>query len=117
MREPLKVGDRVRVYGHVARNGKPLVGHIHEKPVDVSEKFRGDNYVLIYDEEYPDSGYYAHPKQCRRLVKKERRRVWVERGSFRGDTYEIGNGRYQPVVSLKPVPEWVEFIEVRHAKR
>lgn len=52
----------------------------------------------------------AHPKQCRRLKKREpRRRVWIhktELGYVRGNF--VGTKPEQT-----PINDWVEFIEVR----
>lgn len=64
-----KVGDRVAVYNWKGRQtGKICV-------VEAT----GEEFCIGLDKlhEGHDS-IQAHPKQCRRLVKKERRRVWVD---------------------------------------
>ena len=57
---------------------------------------------------YDDETYTVHPKQCRRLIKKPRRRVWVN-----VDCHEL-------FISDKAVPPlnrgWKEFIEARKPK-
>ena len=58
----------------------------------------------------------AHPKQCRLLVKKERRRVWVNGNScLPGDPKQVATGSeyidMHGVKSLKT--DCVEFIEVK----
>lgn len=62
MKKPFKVGDRVRVYIGL---DEPLEGKILEIGQTTGH--------LRLEEHF---GFY-HPKQCRRLIKKKRRRVWL----------------------------------------
>lgn len=100
-----KVGDRVRVYGHsdCARESfGGVVKEIHGAWLKV----------------YSDGGSLvaAHPKQCRKLVKKERRRVWVNRGYLA----QLPNDPGGYICSVPPAKSietsYVEFIEVRRRK-
>lgn len=70
MKRPLQVGDRVAVY----HGGRRLVG------VLVDDSMTNRTWLSCrIDHPNGDSETFAvHPKQCRRLVKKERRRTTVE---------------------------------------
>lgn len=86
-----KVGDRVAVYECFARH----VGIITGMTKKTSFYVRLDGF---------DDGCAYHPKQCRRLVKKKRRSVWVKPESYDG-------------TGLHCVPwecdGWIEFSEVK----
>lgn len=73
MKQPFKVGDRVAVYGF---------GNIG--PGKTPYYLRGSRGIVVevldYDELDVAVGeftYNVHPKQCRRLVKRERREYWI----------------------------------------
>lgn len=81
-----KVGDRVRVYGHLCRRGiwestrwtgaDATLIELH------TENYGGHGMALIKLDNAVDSNpenfaYEVSPAQCRRLKKKERRRVWI----------------------------------------
>lgn len=73
MKKPFEVGERVRVYGHVARMGdtsRPFVGEVVAP--NESDALAKVGFLLVEDLKYRQ-GYWCHPKQCRRLVKKKRR--------------------------------------------
>lgn len=72
-RRLLEVGDRVRVYGREwdPRNLKPAIF----KAVIQQIKDR-DSVIVLRAEETGNTNYTVHPKQVRRLVKKQRRE-WV----------------------------------------
>ena len=98
-----KVGDRVALY---ARN---LVQDKMERVVcnvlEIDEK-RG---LKLGTER---GGFWFHPKQCRKLKKKERRRIWVL-----GNATEISNYQMQVRTVAPSSPEyWAEFVEVRKKK-
>lgn len=63
MKKPFEVGDRVAVYD----GGKRKTGKVSA----VDEMFG----TLGVDYDLPDRRCFVHPKQCRRLVKRERRRA------------------------------------------
>ena len=100
-----KVGERVAVYWYDGR----FTGAVEKIHANGSLQIVFDNFS------YRKS---AHPKQCRRLVKKERRRVWlplkyVDRAPT--DTENLTIGIYRS--SIPPTnPDWAEFIEVRSKK-
>lgn len=66
MKSPLKVGERVAVY-----NERRDVGTVTHIALD-------GNLGVSFDTPGAYSMGWFHPKQCRRLKKRERRRVWVE---------------------------------------
>jgi hypothetical protein len=98
-KSPFQVGDRVRVYGIVVRMFG--AGEAIKKVATVTSV---DDELLILDD--GGDAFYAHPKQCRRLVKKERRRYWLNPNisAHYDGTFWIDN---------KPHEGWIEFVEVK----
>lgn len=105
-----KVGDRVAVYGTVPcelnkysnaykRGAKATVTNVHADDEIEVETIYGKTV--------------CHPKQCRRLKKKERRRVWVFPPHLESDSPHMvaANG---PVYSDEGA--WIEFVEVKKRK-
>lgn len=85
-----KVGDRVKIYHHRT----PLIGVVNH----ITE----DGMIKI---DLSEVGYIYHPKQCRKLVKKERRRAWIKLTDY---------GQIDGWASCeRHSPGWVEFIEVK----
>lgn len=99
-----KVGDKVAVYDrtyNLAR-GVGKVVEIDDHPA-TGVRVRVPNY----------QDFWFHPKQCRRLVKKERRRMWVrfdQHGTVLSTStrFPSGNPDYSMLNS-----ELVEFVEVK----
>lgn len=99
-----KVGDRVAVYGNI-RNSSGY--YVRGAYASVHAITAADEIEIIPDDNsYPERRFTVHPKQCRRLVKKERRRVWVSLGSL----YRSGDS--MPVF-FEQQAGCREFIEVR----
>ena len=94
-----KVGDRVRVYmGHYADKQ----GHYKDlEIIEISEQ--GGIKVNSWD------GWY-HPKQCRKLVKKKRRSVWLD-PTYSPTPHQ--NGVSLIPSSIVPMAGFVEFREVK----
>jgi len=67
-----KVGDRVRVYGHKALDWETTDARVIERGVD--ELIHAEFIMVLANN---GLRVLVHPKQCRRLVKKYRRRVWI----------------------------------------
>ena len=63
----LEVGDRVAVYSRYQR----LIGVVKEVTVQGLICFAEDGFYSLHE----DSPF--HPKQCRKLVKRERREWWL----------------------------------------
>ncbi len=91
-----KVGDRVAVYDGDRIVG--VIGAIHKE----------GGLLVCLDEAYGGAKSY-HPKQCRRLVKKQRRRVWLSRGA----AAELHGGISAEFFAQKRNEDDVEFVEVR----
>lgn len=89
-----KVGDRVAAY----INGQRVLG--------VLETLNPNNTFEFCADEY-SSRRTVHPKQCRRLVKRERRRVSI----YFGDKGTVVEGGRQFEVG-----EEIDFVEVRRRK-
>lgn len=84
-----KVGDRVRAY-----SGGLAKGYFDARVTQITSEG-----LLILDE----YGVY-HPKQCRRLVKTQRRRAWLLKSCLSN----------QAIFEPPNFPEnWIEFVEVR----
>lgn len=96
-----KAGDRVKVYP-IAKNGEVIT-------FDVS-----GNIAVGFDDN-AGSMQFFHPKQCRKLIKKERRRVWIRNPEF---LYYIRHSFQIPTELFSNVPAdgFVEFVEVRNKK-
>lgn len=88
-----KVGDRVAVY----TGGNRYVAEIADMLNDGTLRFERVGAI---------GSFYAHPKQCRRLIRRERRRVYIQENPA---TKELGFGW----VDGRPGQGWVEFVEVR----
>lgn len=97
MREPIKVGDRVRVYG------------FGQNPLAIVVNLEPDGNLKVTWLTSKGSWSVVHPKQCRRLKpRRERRSLWVE--FYKGhDTGSVS-------VSTTPIDGWTEFREVRERK-
>lgn len=93
-----KIGDRVAVYEADGRRS----GYIN-KIYDT-----GNLEVITVD----FAGAY-HPKQCRLLKKKERRRVWIKRDCFDGQAYTCTAHIVRDNKIWLPIPDdYTEFIEM-----
>ncbi len=99
MREPLKAGDRVAVYGCFGGMApKRKTGTV----LYVSD--RGDYLEVDTHDDVKKRG--VHPKQVRRLKKRERRRVWIAACPLDPVLTFIS-------ISTCAVPGYLEFIEVK----
>ena len=110
-----KVGDRVRVFdidptSHCPRKtdgtvARVMIGtHYFEEVVEVQE----DQGVM--------ARILAHPKSCRRLIKKPRRRFWIQESWLENG----GLTSYEDsacVVNRNERPGFIECIEVRKVKK
>ena len=105
-----KVGDRVRVYGHRTNDWMPFTGTVVQR--DYPELNDRSGCTLAVEADAGKVGVFlVHPKQCRKLVKKERRRVWVVfREDYDGVEYtapaEIG-------IASRDKARAVEFVEAK----
>lgn len=94
-----KVGDRIAVYLNSCPSIKTKIANL-----------RGDGMIGI-----GELDYYVHPKQCRKLVKKERREVWI----FQNVS---GTLIYDTLISYKPDElqsnqgKWIRFVETNYDK-
>lgn len=118
MKEKLKVGDRVSVYGIAFEETlcEGLWGTV--------DRVDDGGWIYVRPDNHEDFGRKPerfHPKQCRRLIPaKPRRRVWIDK-SWLGEDSRWTN----PTARKYPPPytdsdakgyEFVEFIEVRKPK-
>lgn len=75
VKKPFAVGDRVRVYGN-SISGKFTPSRLGDKNIGVVATDISDEGFLGVDvAEFGIINF--HFKQCRRLVKKERQRIWI----------------------------------------
>jgi hypothetical protein len=88
-----KVGDRVVCYNCTLRRK----GNI----IDIDTRYTPNTLVIQTD----DDTISMHPKQCRRLVKKKRREVWVHPQGIGHCDYVKASGN--------PAPGWVRFVEAK----
>lgn len=103
----LKVGDRVAAYigGTVDHQPHRVIAEIEE--VDIHHP-KG-MVRIIYGKGTDEWGrWVVHPKQCRKLIRREPRRVWIF------ESPGLDNN-----ISWTPPPNpsgWIEFQEVRKMK-
>lgn len=124
MKREFKVGDRVRVYGLVteinATGGAPVYMGVSGK-INLIKQHTGK---LVVDVEGLGT-YLAHPKQCRRLIKKQKRRVWINEKwlqvSLTKTWSDVGSGaaiQAPLIICSKDKREgFIEFIEVTKPRR
>lgn len=86
-----QVGDRVAVY-YYQSNSKGAIQQI--------SPYGG--ILVLYDGD--QVGSWAHPKQCRKLIKKPKKSVWIA-------PIDITSQCAQPCISHEPKEGWVEFVE------
>lgn len=120
MKTPLKVGDRVAVYGagdarFIYFGSDRLIGNIRSTQETGTVKIEIEN-LSSQDTEGHNAVIKVHSKQCRRLVKKERRRIWVKKTAV---DYVMADGKHTSGTISKSKLDaahygtMVEFIEVR----
>ena len=75
MKKPFQVNDRVRVYGGIPGTSINAMGSIATVVGKISES----GYVDVrFDECFVDREIWGvHEKQCRRLIPKKRREIWI----------------------------------------
>lgn len=105
MNNKFKIDDRVARYSEERTTGRII---------EVCE----DSVLVALDKKYQDATSqwteWVHHKQCRRLVKKERRRIWVKKEPIKNEILIVLqnpptgglNGEFSP-------DKWIEFIEVK----
>lgn len=108
----LKQGDRVRVYGCVwypEREGTRWCGG----PSDIwTGRVVSASPMLVRFVDDDGGGVKeANPRQCRRLKKRERRRVWVQ--LVRGMIHRIHGSKPDDNSVWGREGGWVEFVEVK----
>ncbi len=108
-----KVGDRVAMYGAIYthtgwRDARGLRGTVII--VHSNDSIRVEVDKATFD---------VHPIQCRKLVKKEQRRIWMNVNPFDFEVVRInvpqigGHGE----ISSTPQEGWLEFVEVKNLKK
>lgn len=107
MKTPFAVGDRVRVYGVSRKCGGDLV-ESHTGTV----RFLWETECEV---EGPDRTLsIAHYKQCRRLIKRPRRRVWITENALNRLADFAENESTEATISKKKIVGTdIEFIEAR----
>lgn len=111
----LKTGDRVRVFdidptSHIPRTTDGTVARVM-----IGTHYEGQ-VVEVQEDQGVMARIIAHPKSCRRLVKKPRRRVWIFVPHW-GTYTEQNPAHAYPVRPCENHSEdWREFVEVRKRK-
>lgn len=111
-----KVGDRVAVYG--GNSGKTL--WVNGKPGTIVCIFHNDGRLNVnFDDKKLGQARTFHTKQCRRLVKKERRKILVsisQTGEIRGARMTVDTLGGTQLGNFFSDNDTVEFREVRPKK-
>ena len=103
MKRPFQVGERVRVY--VVFGNVPFSGSGKVETVDQPE----NTVWVLLDDGTSSGSILVHHKQCRRLVKRKRRSVWVDKEWLDGKTVSCSVEFKRPTKHLE---DYVEFREV-----
>lgn len=98
-----KVGDRVRVYGF---GDSP-----EQKPQKGTIETVCENGWLWVQEDQSEDELRCHSKQCRRLKKKERTRIWIPLSDVPSGPGVTVMGA--TIHSVDPHTNYLEFIEVK----
>lgn len=106
-----KVGDRVAVYGVLYDCYAGPVGVAVNRKVAEVVGIPFENQLKIEIISDRSSWYFVNPKQCRKLVKKKRRRIWVRDDEM--SKFIQGRMCAVDAMSFKPDAPCVEFVEVR----
>lgn len=118
----IKVSDRVAVYGHEAARWERVTGTVLDPS---SPRVSGTCRVEIRLDSGKGNVIYADPRQCRKLVKKPRRRIWLCASAFDevtdcnnfsclSNNPQVFTVRHDLPGRLKhPGEELIEFVEVR----
>lgn len=124
MKTPFKVGDRVRVYGAKGANAlKVFDGKVTND--DLRKIYESDERTIPFGIPWRESGLIqvdgcvlVYPQQCRKLVKKPRRRVWVieQDGHLRYGTWNTERFNQSEVIGYGNNCREIEFIEVPRPK-
>lgn len=110
MKKPFQVGDRVAVYGPGMLGGVASGdGKSQRRGAVIQVPNELNLYVHIVVRLDGGGDVAVHPKQCRRLVKRERRRITLYADS---DGSAVWGKVVTAVGEFKPA-ERVEFVEVR----
>lgn len=100
-----KIGQRIAIYGFDKEDAAKVFKH---------RVGGGDDQAGLL---LTDGGFWVHPKQCRRLFKKPRKRVFVHFSYFieneRSFDSEHVIRKTEPPMHA---PDWIELVEVREKK-
>jgi len=116
MKKSFKVGDRVRVYGVTKCMGDDKVNCVSDRRSGLVVDYDSDDdYVRV---RINGETHLAHPKQCRRLVKKARRRIWVDSDSIGilEKSGPLSSVHHASVYNYSYPTDGVPFVEVRNKK-
>lgn len=106
MKEPMKLGDRVVVYDRGLANGR-------ESGVVVSMIHGVSLHIQLDDS---GSTQFFYPKQCRRLVKRNRREIWVPVAGI-PMACEMGQVTESSIYSWEPPnTQTIRFVEAGREK-
>lgn len=121
MKKPFSVGDKVRVYGHIGKENEPHVGYVSEMKQCGDSEWEELGYVLVRNRlnDVKSNGFYCHPKQCRKLIKKQRATFYIDiapmcetdaRGYFRRAYVKPPNSTFSEFIEVKrrPIKERAE---------
>jgi hypothetical protein len=111
-----KVGDRVAVYGYLRTpNRSTVLGYMRGDYGTITRINNPEDEVLVRtDDEKVECE--AHPKQLRRLVKKERRRILLHVSSIPGRFFSFMGATVYGEGEKISSDSYVEFVEVRRKK-
>jgi hypothetical protein len=99
-------GDRVACYfGLEGEGAKRWTGTVD---------YAKEDYVQVTTDDGV-AGRGLHPKQCRKLVKKKRNRIWVKPEFLKSALDKLFDENKNYCLAKYPAPDtyWTEFVEVK----
>jgi hypothetical protein len=107
-----EVGDKIRVYGLLLRaHDKKVLGTVDASNVCEVHSIETNDLLVV---RLSDSKYYVHPKQLRKLIKKPRRRIWVNPKYAEA----LVNYEFAEIeISRNHRYEWIEMVEVKRSTK
>lgn len=112
-----KVGDRIAVYGMLWSHSESNYVNCIGTRLRIT-KIIDDNRITL-EEDRSNIKYAAHPKQCRKLTKITKRRLWIHKNAF-NSKYDSNKGTFNTDWAIYKQLPWdlrgnsfIELVEIK----
>lgn len=110
-REPLKVGDKVRLKCFACRVADGWAVRVDGLRAELVNKYDDSEWVVAI--RGLEGKFRVFESQCRRLHPKRRREIWIRRDILPRISLIVDNKLAVTTVDRADSPEWVHFVESR----